>query len=207
MSKLGVCQDPSKIESHPGMMWSGEPTFRDVMPSPTAAGELQMCCELAAGVVRSEKFSFFKYSNHSTHQGQPAYLCAAYGDDAKLVTGNSSITASQASGLPPPAPAPPKPDCNFATAQECICGGGATNCREDLFRQLTGGVGRGAGACSPKLASRNDALMAWQDTVRGLPVRPLATVASSTSLSIRVTITSGQRRLTRSEPWRPDAAD
>ena len=122
------CVDSSKVESHPGMMWSGEPTFRDVMPSPTEKLEVTMCCQLAGGVVRSEKFSILKYSNHSSRAGQPAYLCAAYGKDAKLVKGNSSITAGLAPGLPPAPPGPPKPNCNFPTAQECIAGGGAGKC-------------------------------------------------------------------------------
>ena len=122
------CGVPGKIESHPGMMWSGKPVFRDLMPSPTVAGEIQMCCSLAGGVVRSNKFSIIKYSNHSSRPGQPAYLCAAYGKYATLIKGNSSITAGLSSGLPPDPPGPPKPNCNFNTAQACIAGGGANKC-------------------------------------------------------------------------------
>lgn len=125
-----ICSDMSKVASHPGMMWSGVPTFRDVFPSPTQAFEVQQCCELAGGVVRSKKFSVVKYKDHSkSHPNQPAYLCAAYDDNAVLVKGNSSILAGlSSSALPPAPPGPPKPNCHFSTAQACIAGGGATQC-------------------------------------------------------------------------------
>ena len=124
-----TCSDASKIESHPGMMWSGEPTWRDVFAAPSEPLEFGQCCELSQGVVRSTKFSLLKFKDHSArHPDQPAYLCAAYGDDARLVKANSSIKAGRSSGLPPAPPGPAKPNCNFATAQECIAGGGAKNC-------------------------------------------------------------------------------
>ena len=88
-----TCADASKIESHPGMMWSGEPLWRDVFAAPTEPDEFGQCCELSQGVVRSTKFSVLKFKKHSArHPDQPAYLCAAYGNDARLVKANSSKT-------------------------------------------------------------------------------------------------------------------